>query len=433
MGSKTILGEYIDEGQAVQNQVDAELFAILPVVEQVRTLHAKGQYGFDICPQNIVMTRRGAQLRVRNIALSPNGASIYRPGYSPRERYMGGALGPWTDVYAISSLVYTAMTGLLLPSSFERGKAEPLFCGLNEKYRELEDAVAQGLSPEASARPRSLDALSVQIRDCLIGYAPAEKRKPKKAPGRKRMIAAVVISALLLLSGAVLVNEINYSQADAHAKAGEFELAQNSLKGVFSFYKDAQQLNDYAGAGKRLASGDYAAAAQDFTALGEYRDSKDMFKETAYRHARALNEQGKLPEAEQLLQTIKEYKDAGSLLKQISYQIGGMYREAGLYLSALQAYTNAEVYADASAMAAQMKGKLYEAGLVAITKGDAKTAAQYFAAIPGYEKADELNQLTALLVRVESGDAISQDEYGFIMGFADWVDLSAYADALTGY
>ncbi len=421
-----------------QNHIDGELIAILPVVEQVRALHAKGRYGFDICPENIVMTRRGALLRVKNIALSASGASVYRPGYTPRERYMGAEPGTWTDVYAVSALVYTAMTGLMLPSAFERGHTEPLFGGLDKKYRALEEVVAQGLAPDAGQRLKSLDALSEQIQACLNGYRPPAKiraGKERKPIKHKKATAAVSIAALLLLSGAVLVNEVNYAQAVSRTETGEYTLAQDSLKGVFAFYKDASQLFRFTVAGLSLQSGAFDAAAQGFLALGGYRDADEMVRETDYRHAQVLLRQGCLAEAENLLKSTGDYKDALLLLKRISYEKGDIYFDAGLYFSAIGAFRNASDYADAAARVDEAMDKLYVAGISALGEGEIDLAKQYFAVLTGYKQADELAKLAVVLLHVQHGEAVTQDEYVFITGFADRVDLSSYltSDSLSMY
>ncbi len=424
--------------QNVQNQIDSELYAILPVVEQVRLLHAKSRYGFDICPQNIVMTRHGALLRVKNITLNASGASIYRPGYTPRERYMGGILGPWTDVYAVSALVYTAMTGLMLPSAFERGHSEPLFGGLDEKYRALEDIVTQGLAPDVAQRLKSLDALSTQMHACLAGYMPpSEKRqeKPRRPIKPVQTTAAASIAVLLLLSGAMVVNEVNYAQAVAHADAGDYALSQKSLKGVFAFYKDAAQLFDYADAGAKLESGSYGAAAQSFSALGGYRNSEDMVRETDYRHAQALMQQGSLAEAEELLNALGNYKDSFQLLKQISYQNGVIYLDADMYLSAIEAFGDASGYADAAQRAEEVKEMLYIVAQGMLGAGDADRAAQYLAAIPGYKKADELAGFAAVLALVQRGEAVAYGDYSFFASYLDTFDMTYYmtADPLIAY
>lgn len=414
-----------------QNQIDGELFAIRPVVEQVRNLHAKGLYGFDICPENIVMTRHGALLRVKNFDLNAGGAKVFRPGFTPRERYMGAAPGPWTDVYAVSALVYTAMTGLMLPSAFERGSGEPLFCGLDEKYSALENVVTQGLVPEPAQRQKSLDALLDKMHACLIGYNPpaAKHAQEHRLKGRKKAAAAASIAVLLLLSGTMVVNEVNYAQAAAHAEAGEYALAQKSLKGVFAFYKDAAQLSDYAEAGVSLESGAFDAAARGFLALGGYRSSEEMARETAYRYAQALMRQGRFTDAEVLLSSVGDYKETAQLRKQLSYENGVTYLEAGMYLSALEAFEKAADYEDAGMQAELAKHKLYDTAVGALNAGDTQTAAQYFAAIPGYEQADALSGLAALLARIQSGETMTQEENDYILGFADIVDLSIYLSA----
>lgn len=424
--------------QNLIRQIDDELYAILPVVEQVRALHAKGRFGFDICPQNIVMSRHGAELRVKSIGHNADGEMGLRPGLSARERYMGGVVGPWTDVYAVSSLLYTAITGRRLPPAFERGDDKPLFEGITAKYKALAASVAQGLAADISRRQSSLDDLSAQIRSCLDGYIPqtaaSEGKNPKVARDRKEhktsqrinKIAASVLAACLLLGGAALVNEINYSQTVSYAQMGEYAKARQSLKGVFSFYKDASQLSDYVEAGVAMEDGNYDAASSGFLALGSYRGAADMAKESMYRHAQFLMRQGRLADAKALLEEIGDYADAVQLQTQIRYQNACDYLDTGLYLSALEAFLSVDPYDDSAARIEDVKSKLYDAALSALSAGDTQLAAQYLAAIPGFLQSDAYARCAALLAQIQNGGTLTREEYDALLGCADTVDLTPY-------
>jgi outer membrane protein assembly factor BamD (BamD/ComL family) len=428
-------------------------------VEQVRALHRKGRYGLDICPQNIVMSRSGAVLRVKSLKLNADGAMTPHPGVSAPEWYTGGAVGPWTDVYAVSALVYRAVTGRMLAPAFERSADDaPLFDGLIEKFQPLADAISQGLALDISLRATALDALSVQIQACLIGFnsAPmvtkqAAKTKTNPIPdahaaankatmpeglnGRRRIAVIGVVIGALLLGGTWLVNEVNYSQTVSLIEAGAYTEAQRSLKGVFAFYGDTGDLSRYAEAGLKLEYGEYEAAARLFSELGNYRNAADMVSETAYRHAQYLMQKGNYAEADTLLKTIGGYKDAAQMRTEIAYQNACACMDAGLYLSALDALQLIDPYNDTTELIDKAKGMLYEAALSALTAGDTDTAALYFAAIPGYEQTDDYVRRLTLLAHIQSGGMFTKDDYNAFMGLANFMDITPYltSDSLIAH
>lgn len=434
-------------------QIEDELKAILPVVEQVRELHRKRRYGLDICPQNIVMSKHGAMLRIKSIRLNTDGAITPCPGFSAPERYTGGAVGPWTDVYAVSALVYKAMTGRILPPAFERSEETPLFDSLVEKFQPLADAISDGLALDISHRLPTLDALSVQVQACLIGFNPAptaesriesvtsrmqntpvisqQMTKPKKMSSKKKAAVTGIVIGILLLGGTWLVNETNYAQSISYIESGAYTQAQRSLKGVFAFYGDAAQLSRYTEAGLKLENDEYEAAARLFSELGNFRDASGMVSETAYCHAQYLMQQGDYTGAETLLDTIGGYKDAAQMRTEIAYQNACTYLDAGLYLSALDVFEAIDPYNDSADRMDEAKIKLYEAGLSALSAGDTELATSSFAAIPGVEQSDAYALLCSLLTRAQGG-AFSQEEYETFLGLTDFMDITPYltCDAL---
>jgi len=429
--------------------IDDELHALLPAVKQVRALHLKGRYGFDICPENIAVSRRGAVLRVAELGPKADGTMALRPGFSAIERYTGGPVGPWTDIYAVSALVYNALMGRPVPHAFERGAQLPLFDGLDVKYNALAGVVEKGIAAEISERPQSLDALISAIQACLAGNGamsgkparPSGKRgeetpgkDERKPPALWKRMTMLCAAAVLLFGGAAAVCEINYSQAVFCVETGDYAKAKASLGGVFAFYKDAAKLKRYADAGGSLQNGDYETALSGFEALGGYRDAADMAAETKYRQACRFMERRCFTKAQALLEKLGSYKDAASLLRRASYENGCTYRNAGLFVSALEAFEKAEGYADAAALAEEMRSALYDAAVGALNGGDLDTAERFFAAASGYKRTDAYLKLIGLLRRALSGGAFSYGDYQTLIGFADTVDVTPYltSDALIG-
>ena len=440
-----------------------KLSAILPLMTQVQKLHRQGHYHIDICPENITLPHSGALLRVKSVAMNSGGKITASPGYSAPERYSGSIqAGPWSDVYALSALLHTVLTGQMLAPAFERKDADISFCGIAEKWTALASVVAQGLSLEPAQRP-PLDMLSVQIQACLTGYSPmpfsvkaadaqsarsvhisASERisvqsKPKKATskkhGKKRTVVLCAAALVLVLGAGLLVTEVNYAQAAMHVEAGEYTEAGKSLKGVFGFYKDTQQLAVFTQAALKMENREYDAASRLFASLGEYRNAPDMVTETAYRHAQFNIENGLYTQAGELLAAVGDYRDAQDLRREIAYQNAHTYMEASMYLSALDALKAIGSYKDAADMIQKATAALYDAAVNALGAGETETAATYFGAIPGYEQADGYLSLCTVLTKTQSGERLSRDDYGEMLSCAESIDLKPYfmQDALIGY
>ena len=91
---------------------------ILPALEAV---HALGYLHRDIKPANLYCCSDGRTILIdfgaARLALgkrSRNVTSVFSPGYSPIEQYLvdGKGYGPWTDIYAIGTVLYHCTTGI---------------------------------------------------------------------------------------------------------------------------------------------------------------------------------------------------------------------------------------------------------------------------------------------------------------------------------
>ena len=119
---------------------EAELRAWLrPLLDALDVMHAAQCYHRDIAPDNILLTPRGPLLldfgaarRVIGDMTQALTAVVLKPGYAPIEQYGEVATmtqGAWTDLYALASVVYFAITGRTPTSSVERlmdDRLEPL-------------------------------------------------------------------------------------------------------------------------------------------------------------------------------------------------------------------------------------------------------------------------------------------------------------------
>jgi serine/threonine protein kinase len=102
---------------------------LAPLLDALATMHAAQCYHRDIAPDNILLTPGGPLLLDFGAARRVVGdmthalTVVLKPGYAPIEQYgEAGSMtqGPWTDLYALASVVYFAIVGKTPMSSVER-------------------------------------------------------------------------------------------------------------------------------------------------------------------------------------------------------------------------------------------------------------------------------------------------------------------------
>jgi serine/threonine protein kinase len=161
------------------------LLALLaPMIDALEQLHHDHCYHRDIAPDNILLlplqgTQAGSGATTVRPLLLDFGAArrvigdmthaltvILKPGYAPIEQYADSAAmkqGPWTDVYALSAVLYTCVTGRAPVPSVSRiitddmvpaaqagaGRYSPMFL----------EAIDAGLAVRPDTRPQSMLAL----------------------------------------------------------------------------------------------------------------------------------------------------------------------------------------------------------------------------------------------------------------------------------
>ena len=122
---------------------------LAPVLDALEVMHRADTFHRDIAPDNIMLLEDG-----RPVVLDLGAARrvigdmtqaltvILKTGYAPIEQYgemPGVKQGPWTDLYALGSVVYFAVTGQTPPQSVTRV--------MTDKYVPLAHAVAGHYSP----------------------------------------------------------------------------------------------------------------------------------------------------------------------------------------------------------------------------------------------------------------------------------------------
>ena len=141
-----------------------------PIAEALGKVHEAGVIHRDISPDNIMLLKDGSARLLdfgaaRNVA-DGDGKSlsvILKPGYAPEEQYRSrGKQGAWTDVYALSAVIYRCITGQVPEESLQRYMQDtmklPSELGIRIPWYS-EQALAKGLAIKQESRYQSVKEL----------------------------------------------------------------------------------------------------------------------------------------------------------------------------------------------------------------------------------------------------------------------------------
>ena len=182
---------------------------LLPIMNALCEVHAKGIIHRDIAPDNIIVTAQGsAKLIDFGAARYSTGEKsqsldvILKHGYAPKEQYTRrGKQGPFTDVYAMAATYYFAVTGRVPPDAIDRTEEESLIAPSTlgiELARDTEAALMKALEVQHADRYQSMgefmQALKGQTepekapenKPEIKGTKPEKENKPEKASGAKK-------------------------------------------------------------------------------------------------------------------------------------------------------------------------------------------------------------------------------------------------------
>ena len=131
------------------------------ICDALRSVHDAGLLHRDLKPANVMMVPgRGPVLidfgsaRKSNVDKTRALSQIVTPGYAAPEQYGSrGRVGPFTDIYGLSSMLYTVLTNDFVPAAIERmafDDFEPLDHRLSETETRLPQAIDRGLSIEVA-------------------------------------------------------------------------------------------------------------------------------------------------------------------------------------------------------------------------------------------------------------------------------------------
>lgn len=165
--------------------VTQALAIILPILDALAEVHAQHLYHCDISAQNLRILTTGVPILIdfgaaRHVIgeQSRSLTVVLKHGYSPLEQYSGkGKIGPWTDVYACSALLYLMITGNLPPAATDRFGEDALIAPINlpdiDISNTLNNAIMRALGIKSEERFQTVQEFKAALEGKLTVTPPA--------------------------------------------------------------------------------------------------------------------------------------------------------------------------------------------------------------------------------------------------------------------
>ncbi len=198
---------------------------LMPILDGLQAVHALGFLHRDIKPSNVFMRENGTPvlLDFGSARMAAGGArtdltAIVTPGYAPLEQYSSdGDQGPWSDIYALSGVVYRALTGENPPDAVSRLKTDTVpqsLAAARAHYSErFLKVIEWGLTIDERMRPQCI----ADWRELFLGRAPltALSRRPAGASPPPSAAASTGAQTLRLADAAAGTLTVRAANAGA--------------------------------------------------------------------------------------------------------------------------------------------------------------------------------------------------------------------------
>lgn len=148
------------------------------ILHGLRIVHQSKMLHLDIKPANLIITTNnkpvlidfGAARQVIHKTQDASTRPMYTPGFAAPEMYQrDGALGPWTDIYAIGGCIFACMNGYPPVDAASRkikDKLSVVLSRLRGIYSDnLIELVQWCMALDPQSRPQSVFALQKQLSD----------------------------------------------------------------------------------------------------------------------------------------------------------------------------------------------------------------------------------------------------------------------------
>lgn len=227
------LWEFLKQSQGKIPEKRA-LELMMPILDGLRAIHAKGFLHRDLKPQNIYVCADGRTILLdfgaARFAAGERSRSlsvVLTPGFAPFEQHRRrGYQGPWTDIYGVAATLYHSTTGVVPPDATAREEYDelrPLRFHTSDISYAFSSAVLMALSRNPEERPQTVQEFQemlsgkgsrARVRGSVIdpGDRPVPSPPPRnrstpvrrevraqEGPGRLRSILLFTASAAVLL------------------------------------------------------------------------------------------------------------------------------------------------------------------------------------------------------------------------------------------
>lgn len=166
------LKQYIKENGVLT--YDELLSLITPIIQSLTQIHKKGLIHRDISPENIMVgTDNQLHLidfgaaRYENSNISKTITIILKSGYAPPEQYLSdGKQGAWTDIYALASTMYFALTSITPMDSIRRMQSDdlPSLVTLTPIHSWQAATIEKGMNISAALRFQNMETFYQALR-----------------------------------------------------------------------------------------------------------------------------------------------------------------------------------------------------------------------------------------------------------------------------
>ena len=259
---------------------------------------------------------------------------------------------------------------------------------------------------------------------------PAPQPRKKRSGGRVAAIVIVSLVALIVLFAAAYFT--TYQLAKKAADKQNYEQAQKLL-----FLPDLTRLHDsdlcdYVNAQKAFDTGDYETAKELFEKLGDYKESRQLYRESVYRSAEELRKNGKYDEAKALFETLdsQNYSDSADQVLETVYQKAEAVLKYGEFDEAIALFEDLKDkhYKDADE---RLNEAVYQKAEDAAEKGKTYTALELFRKLAEANYKDAATRMQDIRYQ-DAMDLLSQNNYDNALSALIELKNEGYAKADDG-
>ncbi len=192
-----------------------------PVIDCAAALEKSGKWHGSLSPYSII-TDNGKITSVTGYTYPPKNA--YSPYDAPEKQLGTKECGSFTDVYALSAIIYEAVTGFLPPNAVQRTQGRQLRFPQNFPERE-KTVLEKGLSLNKKDRYSGINEFFCALK----GEKPAKKKKTRSET--RRIITLVLASVCFIVSTGIVLNSFVIEPYKESAQLAEIEsMVQTTIR-----------------------------------------------------------------------------------------------------------------------------------------------------------------------------------------------------------